>query len=86
MMPTAMLQERPLSAMVSDEQRKPEHIPVDAYHLLRRLNRAPISLQSLQGVDVEAAADFLVSRRLARRRSVELVITRAGRGVGQVPE
>jgi hypothetical protein len=62
-----------------------EHVPVDIYHLLRRLARGPLPLRELHGVEIEAAIGFLVSRELARRHGGELIITPGGRRIGQVP-
>ena len=42
-----------------------EHIPVSAYHLLRRLAEQPLSLRALTGREVKAAVAFLTSRGLA---------------------
>ena len=61
-----------------------EHIPVYAYHLLRRLSTSPIALPSLFGTDDEGAVFFLVSRGLATRIDDNLVITEGGKSIGDV--
>lgn len=61
-----------------------EFIPVYAYHLLRNLNQAPVLLKSLFGSDDEGAGFFLVSRGLAMREGMHLMITEAGRTVGSM--
>ncbi|SFZ85935.1 hypothetical protein SAMN02983003_3107 [Devosia enhydra] len=61
-----------------------EHVPVYAYHLLRRLGQHPVSLLSLYGTDDEAAVFFLVSRGLAERAAENLLITLDGRRIGNV--
>jgi hypothetical protein len=62
-----------------------EYVPVNFYHLLRRLARGPLPLRELHGVEIEAAIAFLVSRGLAGRQTGELVITPAGHRIGQIP-
>ncbi|HVX82463.1 MAG TPA: hypothetical protein VHB23_13905 [Devosiaceae bacterium] len=61
-----------------------EHIPVYAYHLLRRLGVGPVALTSLYGTDDEGAVFFVVSRGLATREDNNLTITPAGRSIGEV--
>lgn len=61
-----------------------EHVPVYAYHLLRRLERGPVSIGLLHGIEDEGAVSFLVSRGLARVAGPALVITPAGGRVGEV--
>jgi len=63
---------------------KVEHVPVYAYHLLRRLSISAIALESLFGTDDEGAIFFLVSRGLATRFEGNLTITDSGRSVGGV--
>jgi hypothetical protein len=63
-----------------------EHIPVYSYHLLRRLGHAPIHLSELYGQENETALAFLISRGLASIDGVSLVITRAGRAIGEIQE
>ena len=59
-----------------------EFIPVYAYNLLRNLNHEPVLLRALFGSDDEGAVFFLVSRGLAIREGVHLMITDAGRAIG----
>jgi len=61
-----------------------EHIPVYAYHRLRRLSISPIALASLFGTDDEGAVFFLVSRGLATRIDDTLAITEGGRSIGGI--
>jgi len=61
-----------------------EHIPVYAYHLLRRLSVGSVALSGLFGTDDEGSVFFLVSRGLATREGANLVITEAGRSIGEV--
>lgn len=65
-------------------RRRPEHIPVYSYGLLRRLNQGPVPLRTLFGTDDEAAVFFLVSRGLAERIDDELTITMQGAELGQI--
>lgn len=62
----------------------PEHVPVYAYHLLRRLGQGPVELSTLYGSDDEGAVFFLVSRGLAERAAGNLLITFVGRRIGNV--
>lgn len=64
--------------------RRPEHIPVYSYGLLRRLNQGPVPLRTLYGTDDEAAVFFLVSRGLAERVEEDLTITTQGAELGQI--
>ncbi len=61
-----------------------EHIPVYAYHLLRRLAKDPIPLRSLFGSEDEGAVFFLTSRGLAERRGTDLVSLSAGHAIGEI--
>jgi hypothetical protein len=63
-----------------------EHIPVSAYHLLRRLAEQPIPLRSLTGRDVKAAVAFLTSRGLAAPDGLQLGITPAGQEIGEIAD
>jgi hypothetical protein len=56
------------------------------YHLLRRLDRGPIRLGSLHGIEDEAAVEFLVTRGLARIERTKLVITPSGDRIGEIEE
>lgn len=64
--------------------RRPEHIPVYSYGLLRRLTQGPVLLRTLYGTDDEAAVFFLVSRGLAERVKEDLVVTVHGAEIGQI--
>ncbi len=61
-----------------------EHIPVYSYSLLRDLNQGAVPITSLYGTDNEAAVAFLISRGLADRTDDKLVITTAGRSLGEI--
>lgn len=63
-----------------------EHIPVSAYHLLRRLAEQPIPLRGLAGRDAKAAVAFLTSRGLAEDYGSQLVITPAGQEIGEIAD
>lgn len=65
-----------------------EHIPVSAYHLLRRLAERPVSLRRLTGRDQEAAVGFLTSRGLAALNDEQgkLVITPSGKEIGEIAD
>ncbi len=67
---------------------KLEHIPVYAYHLLRRLSQEVVVVSTLFGQEDEAAVDFLVSRELAERGTGgrQLFITRLGQEVGEIAD
>lgn len=67
----------------ADRQRL-EHIPVYSYGLLRDLNQGAVPIVSLYGTDNEAAVAFLISRGLAARADDKLVITTAGRSLGEI--
>ncbi len=69
---------------VPDLPLRPEHIPVYAYHLLRRLAQSPIPLRSLFGSEDEGAVFFLTSRGLAARRGSDLISLGAGHAVGEI--
>lgn len=64
--------------------RRPEHIPVYSYGLLRRLTQGPVLLRTLYGTDEEAAVFFLVSRGLAERIEGDLAVTVQGAELGQI--
>ena len=61
-----------------------EFIPVYSYNLLRSLNASPVPLKALFGSDDEGAVFFLISRGLAVRDGLHLLITEAGRAVGSM--
>lgn len=63
-----------------------EHIPVSAYHLLRRLAEQPLPLRSLTGREIKAAVVFLTSRDLAAPDGTQLVITPAGQEIGEIAD
>lgn len=66
-------------------RKKLEHVPVYSYNLLRSLSQGPVVLRSLFGTDDEAAVFFLVSRGLAERDGDQLIITPAGKKMGEIP-
>jgi hypothetical protein len=63
---------------------KLEHIPDAAYDLLRRLGQGPVPISSLHGTEDESLVDFVVSRELAERQGDNLVITAAGKDIGEM--
>jgi len=67
---------------------KLEHIPVYAYHLLRRLSRSPVAAGTLHGQQDSDAVAFLVSRDLARLSDdgQTLSITAAGEELGEIAD
>ena len=67
---------------------KLEHIPVYAYHLLRRIARAPIAAATLHGQDDGEAVAFLISRELIRASEdgETLSITAAGEELGEIAD
>jgi hypothetical protein len=67
---------------------KLEHIPVYAYHLLRRISHAPVEVSTLFGKEDEAAVAFLLSRELVTRSADGrfLRITTAGEELGEIAD
>lgn len=63
-----------------------EHVPVRAYHVLRRLSRGAIPTDSMYGVEDRGLVDFLVSRGLAVEVDRKLKITVAGRAIGEIED
>lgn len=64
-----------------------EHVPVYAYHLLRRLSQGPVSVATLHGRDDEQAAAFLISRGLAAESDArDLVPSPAGLEIGEIAD
>jgi hypothetical protein len=63
---------------------RPEHIPVYAYHLLRRLALDEVDGRTLHGIADEDAVQFLLSRGLASREGGLLTITEAGKAIGEI--
>jgi hypothetical protein len=63
-----------------------EYIPVQAYHLLRRLGQGPVETKTLHGVGDEGIVAFLVSRGLAKSSGGKLVITPAGKDIGEIED
>ena len=67
---------------------KLEHIPVYAYHLLRRVSHDPAEISTLFAAADEAAMAFLLSRDLVRRSDdgLYLMITSAGEELGEIAD
>ena len=67
---------------------KLEHIPVAAYHLLRRISRGPVAAANEGGRDEEQAVDFLLSRDLIAKSEdgTVLTITAAGEELGEIAD
>jgi hypothetical protein len=65
---------------------KLEHVPVYAYHLLRRISHEPIEVSTLFGKEDAAAVAFLLSRDLVTRSENGrfLKITSAGEELGEI--
>jgi hypothetical protein len=65
-----------------------EHIPVSAYHLLRRLSREAVPLESLFGREDKGLIDFLVTRKLASHGTdgASLLITPEGEELGTIAD
>jgi len=62
-----------------------EHVPVYSYNLLRALSQGPVEHRTLFGTEDEAAVFFLISRGLAEREGKHLLITSAGKKMGEIP-
>ncbi|MEO5806718.1 hypothetical protein [Devosia sp.] len=67
---------------------KLEHIPVAAYHLLRRISRGPVAASDEMGHDEEQAVGFLLSRDLIVKSDdgSQLSITAAGEELGEIAD
>jgi hypothetical protein len=67
---------------------KLEHIPVYAYHLLRRISHEPVDASTLFGREDEEAVQFLLSRDLVRKSDDGrlLEITSAGEELGEIAD
>lgn len=63
-----------------------EHVPVRAYHVLRRLSQGTIPTDSMHGVEDRGLASFLVSRGLAVEAEGKLRITVAGKAIGEIED
>lgn len=63
-----------------------EHVPVRAYHVLRRLSQGSIPTDSMHGVEDRGLAAFLVSRGLAVEVGGKLKITVAGKAIGEIED
>lgn len=63
-----------------------EHIPVYAYHLLRRLAERPLARRTLHGQEDDAAVDFLLSRELAVADAGLITATAAGSEIGVIAD
>jgi hypothetical protein len=67
---------------------KLEHIPVSAYHLLRRISRGPVKATTRLGDEERDAVTFLLSRDLIARSEDGAVfeITAAGEELGEIAD
>jgi hypothetical protein len=67
---------------------KLEHIPVYAYHLLRRIARDPVAAAALHGQQDAEAVAFLVSRDLVQASDdgQAFIITAAGEELGEIAD
>lgn len=67
---------------------KLEHIPVYAYHLLRRISHGPVAAETLFGREDDEAVAFLLSRGLIARSDDGgfLKITATGEELGEIAD
>jgi hypothetical protein len=66
---------------------KLEHIPVEAYHLLRSVSRAQVLASTIHGRTAEEALNFLLTRQLATVSSEGVItITASGEELGEVAD
>jgi hypothetical protein len=67
---------------------KLEHIPVYAYHLLRRISRNPVAAGALHAQEDAEAVAFLISRELIRLSDdgQQLSVTAAGEELGEIAD
>ena len=67
---------------------KLEHVPVYAYHLLRRITRGPLDATTLHGHEDAAAVTFLLSRDLIVRSADDQILTAtaAGEEIGEIAD
>lgn len=63
-----------------------EYIPVQAYHLLRRLGHGSVEIKTLHASSDEGLVLFLVSRGLAKRDGSKLSITPDGKSIGEIED
>jgi hypothetical protein len=65
-----------------------EHIPVYAYHLLRRISHDPVAASTIHGKQDVGAVEFLVSRELIRLSDdgQSYSITAAGEELGEIAD
>lgn len=63
-----------------------EYIPVRVYHVLRRLAQGAIASDTMHGVEDRGLAEFLVSRGLAVEVDGWLMITVAGKAIGEIED
>lgn len=67
---------------------KLEHIPVYAYHFLRRISQGPVKTATRMGLEDRDAVQFLLSRDLISKSEDGslLVITPAGEELGEIAD
>lgn len=65
---------------------KLEYVPVQIYHVLRRLSQGAISTNSMHGREDEGLVQFLLSRGLAVEIDGMLHITVAGKAIGEIED
>ncbi|HTM78613.1 MAG TPA: hypothetical protein VL133_13415 [Devosia sp.] len=63
-----------------------EYVPVHAYYLLRQMGLGAIAIKSLYGTENRGIVAYLVSRGLAKRDGQSLVLTEAGREIGEIED
>lgn len=68
----------------SDQQL--EYVPIQIYHVLRRLSQGAISTNSMHGREDEGLVQFLLSRGLAVEIDGMLHITVAGTAIGEIED
>ncbi len=71
---------------IAPTQGQLEYVPVQIYHVLRRLSQGAISTNSMHGREDEGLVGFLLSRGLAVEIDGMLHITVAGKAIGEIED
>lgn len=71
---------------IAPTQGQLEYVPVQIYHVLRRLSQGAISTSSMHGREDEGLVQFLLSRGLAVEIDGMLHITVAGKAIGEIED
>jgi hypothetical protein len=74
--------------VIRDTGIKLEHIPVYAYHLLRRISQGPVEVATLFGREDQGVMEYLLSRELVTKSEDGrlLCITPAGEELGEIAD